>query len=101
MAELVIASKEIAGFYTHDIIKVYNNGYYRYWKKKGIPLAGTFILRLPFINAREVKRLFLRVLPRKKGHHRRQYRVRFNVNVKNKPCVTKRSFNIAKWIESK
>ena len=101
MAELVIASKEIAGFYTYDIIKVYKNGYYRRWKKKGVPVNGTFIVRLPFVKAREVKRLFLRVFPRNSKHHRRQYRVLSTINPKNKPCVTKRHFYIARWIESK
>ena len=101
MAELVIAALPVAGFDTFDMIKVYKNGYYRHWKNKGVPLPGTFIVRLPLIDAREIKRLFIRGVERNSGHSKRQFRVLSIVNPYKKPCVTKWGIYIGKWIKSK
>ncbi len=93
MAELVIASVDDQ-YSKLDIIKAYKNGYYRRWK--GNLKKDTFVLRMPFIRTREIKRLFI--------HHglevRRLFRVSSRVD-KNRPCVTKWCINSGKWIRSK
>ena len=95
MAELVIANKtECDGFEKYDIIKAYRNGYYKAWK--GMLKEETFILRLPLVSTRRVKR---RIHSYAGG--RREYCARRGANRKNKECAT-RYFPIwAIWIKKK
>ncbi len=99
MAELIIRGEpieyEAIVFERWDIIKAYRNGYYRKWKGK--LMDDVFVLRLPLIRTREIKRLFIHG----DEHVRRLFRVSNRVNPKGKPCVTRWCINSAKWIRCK
>ncbi|KKK60476.1 hypothetical protein LCGC14_3023980 [marine sediment metagenome] len=101
MAELVIVKDASRGHEPRDIVKVYKNGYYRHWKKKGVPLPGTYIVRFPFISARGIKRLFLGTVTQPGGALKRLFRIRWEANPNMWPCETWWSFSINKWMESK
>ncbi len=92
MAELIIASAEHSGFKKYDIIKAYRNGYYRRWKKSGIK-ANTFVLRLPLMRTRKVKRLI-----HSYAGGKREYYISDKANKKDKECVT---HYLPIWIKKK
>ena len=81
MAELIIASAEHSGFKKHDIIKAYKNGYYKKWK--GNIKANTFVLRLPLMRTRKIKRLI-----HSYNGGKQEYYISEKINRKNRECVT-------------
>jgi len=92
MAELIIASCEHSGFEQYDIVKAYTNGYYKRWQILGIK-KNCFVLRLPLMSTRKVKRLIHAYAGGK-----REYYISPNANKKHKECVTR---YLPIWIKQK
>ncbi len=92
MAELIIASCEHSGYQKNDIIKAYRNGYYRRWKKLGIKKY-CYVLRLPLMSTRKVKRLI-----HSYDGGKCEYYISSTANKKNKACVT---HFLPVWIKQK
>ena len=91
MAELIIAAAKHSGFEKYDIIKVYRNGYYKRWK--AAIKKNCFVVRLPLLKTRKIKRLLHEV-----GGPKRAVRVKSKINKRNRHCVTR---YFGRWIEHK